>query len=561
MATSPRRRVLGERLIDAGLITQEDLEQALAEQKRTGEFIGTILSRLGLLTIEQWLPILAEQVGMSYINLADAHVPPEVLAKVPAKVATQYRLLPLREAGGALEVAIADPFDVQALDELTLLLGCPIRPLLASPRELRAALTRHYGLGASAVAQLVATSPAPAAPVRAAEDLAGEPEEAASVIALVNTLLRTAVQDRATDLHLEPYEGSLRLRERVDGILYVLPLPPAAVRLYPAIVSRLKVMAHLDIAERRLPQDGRLQVRLGDQALDVRVSVLPTPFGEAVELRLLSPERLFSLGELGLEPEQRTLLTALLAQPHGILFVTGPTGSGKTTTLYACLTLLNQPGRKLLTIEDPIEYQLRGITQLQVHPKIGFAFAQGLRAMLRHDPDVMMVGEVRDPETAEITIRSALTGHLVFSTLHTNDAAGGVTRLLDMGIEPYLLASSVRCFIAQRLVRLVCPACVTAVPPAPGLAQEFGLTEPLPPTLRVGAGCGACKGTGYQGRTAIYEFLRLTEPLQALILQRADAPAIARAAQAGGGFTTLRQAGWRKVCQGRTTPAEVLRVT
>jgi type II secretory ATPase GspE/PulE/Tfp pilus assembly ATPase PilB-like protein len=319
-------------------------------------------------------------------------------------------------------------------------------------------------------------------------------------------------------------------------------------------------MAQLDIAERRLPQDGRIKVRLEGQDLDLRISVLPTSFGETVEIRLLSSQMLYSFEHLGLGGDQLDTLIQLIEKPHGIIFVTGPTGSGKSTTLYTCLAKLNAPNVKILTIEDPIEYQLTGITQLQVHPKIGFSFAAGLRSMLRHDPDIMMVGEVRDPETAEITIRSALTGHLVFSTLHTNDAAGGVTRLLDMGIEPYLVASSVLAFIAQRLVRVICESCKVSQPAEPGLREQFGL-DTVPSEIFHGRGCQACKGTGYKGRTAIHEFLLLTEPIQRLVLQRASSHEIAEMAQRLNKMRTLRQDGWLKVVQGITTPQEVLRVS
>jgi type II secretory ATPase GspE/PulE/Tfp pilus assembly ATPase PilB-like protein len=554
---------LGELLVEWELVSQEELDQALAEQRRTGEFLGTILIRLGLVTQEQLLPALAEQVGMPYVRLPDLRPEPAALATVSPEVASHYRLLPLRlTPAGSLEVAIADPFDIQTLDELRVLVAHPLRPVLASARDIREAIERAYGLGAQAVARQKAAGeppPAPAAPAGAVE--VESPESAASVLAVVNRLLAQALRERATDIHLEPFAGTLRIRQRIDGVMYELPVPPDLGTLQAAMVSRIKVMANLDIAEKRLPQDGRIRARVEGQELDLRVSILPTAFGEAVEIRLLSPERLISLPQLGLEPAQLTLLDTLLRKPHGILFVTGPTGSGKTTTLYACLTQLNQPAVKILTIEDPIEYQLPGITQLQVHPKIGFSFAQGLRSMLRHDPDIMMVGEVRDPETAEITIRSALTGHLVFSTLHTNDAPGGVTRLVDMGVEPYLLASSVLGFIAQRLVRLCCPACTTPRPTPPGLAVDFNLPT-LPPTLPLGTGCPACKGTGYQGRTAIYEFLPLTAALEPLILRRASAPELAAAAaQQPGGFLRLRQAGWQKVLAGLTTPEEVLRVT
>jgi type II secretion system protein E len=563
MSIQQRRQALGPFLVERGLVSAADLERALAEQRKTGEFLGAVLSRLGMATSEALLPLLSEHTGIPHVRLAQARVLPEALAKVPPKFASHYQLLPVAFSEGALRVAVADPFDVQVFDELKLILGCEVQPVLAAPAEIREAIQRHYGVGASAVERLLDSgahgAAAPAA--AAAEDLTAKADDA-SVISFVNQLLLSAVRDRATDVHIEPFGQALRVRQRIDGVMYEIPVPPDLIRLHQAIVSRIKVMAQLDIAERRLPQDGRIKVAMDGQDLDLRISVLPTSFGESVEVRVLSSQMLFSLEQLGLGPDHHEQLVALIQKPHGIIFVTGPTGSGKTTTLYACLTKLNSPHTKILTIEDPIEYQLLGITQLQVHGKIGFSFAQGLRSMLRHDPDIMMVGEVRDPETAEITIRSALTGHLVFSTLHTNDAAGGVTRLLDMGIEPYLVASSVLCFIAQRLVRVVCAGCAEEQPPPPGLAEECGLSaEEVPPRVRYGRGCAACKGTGYKGRTAIYEFLLVSEPIQQLILRRASSHEIAQAARQLGRMRTLRQDGWQKILQGVTTPQEVLRVT
>ncbi|MDP3723569.1 MAG: ATPase, T2SS/T4P/T4SS family [Candidatus Omnitrophota bacterium] len=559
MSTQKQRQALGALLVERGLLTWDELEQALAEQKRSGQLLGTLLIQSGKLSQEQLLPVLAEQVGMPYVRLGERPLPPEALAKVPPKFASRYRLVPLSFERGLLRVAIADPFDVQTLDELRLLLDCALEPVLASEGEIHEAIQRHYGIGASAVERLLGAGTQDAVPARVGEELTEAVNEA-SVISFVNQMILSAVRDRATDIHLEPFDQRLRIRQRIDGVMYEMPIPPDLFKLHQAIVSRIKVMAQLDIAEKRLPQDGRIKVRLDGQELDLRISVLPTAFGESVEIRLLSSQMLFSLERLGLGDDHLTQLVRFIEKPHGIIFVTGPTGSGKTTTLYACLSKLNAPNVKLLTIEDPIEYQLTGITQLQVHPKIGFTFAQGLRSMLRHDPDIMMVGEVRDPETAEITIRSALTGHLVFSTLHTNDAAGGVTRLLDMGIEAYLVASSVLCFIAQRLVRVVCPACQEPRAAPPGLREEFGLTDPPPSMLRYGRGCPACKGTGYQGRTAIYEFLPVTEAVQRLILQRASSHDIAHAAQQEG-MRTLRQDGGQRILQGVTTPDEVLRVT
>ncbi|MBI3321837.1 MAG: type II/IV secretion system protein, partial [Candidatus Omnitrophica bacterium] len=503
--------LLGEILVQRGLITQEQLEEALALQRNDPRYLGQLLVQRGWLNEETLLPVVAEQVGIPYLSLRGIDVPPDVLSKVPPKFASHYRLMPIAVRDGVLHIAIADPFDVQTLDELTLLLRCEIQPMLANSREIQEAIQRHYGVGASAVERLLDTGvhDTPAASVT--EDLTAKADDA-SVISFVNQLILSAARERATDIHIEPFGQTLRIRQRIDGVMYEMPLPQDLVKLHQAIVSRIKVMAQLDIAERRLPQDGRIKVGLDGQELDLRISVLPSSFGESVEIRLLSSQMLFSLEQLGLAGDQLALLTQLIQKPHGIMFVTGPTGSGKTTTLYACLSQLNAPSVKILTIEDPIEYQLTGITQLQVHPKIGFSFAQGLRSMLRHDPDIMMVGEVRDPETAEITIRSALTGHLVFSTLHTNDAAGGVTRLLDMGIEPYLVASSVLCFIAQRLVRLICATCKEQVSES---------RQGSPASFFRRKGCEACRFTGYKGRTAIYEILPVGETIKEMLLQQA----------------------------------------
>jgi len=550
---------LGELLLARGLLLQEELAAALAEQQRTAERLGALLVRQGVLTEHELLPVLAEQLGVPYVRLGEVDIQPQALAKVPAKFVSSYQLLPIHCEDHGLQVATADPCNVQALDEVRLLIDCDITPILAGERDVREAIQRHYGLGAGTIEQLLDHGGRSlTAPVAVAEDINARVEEA-SIVSFVNQLILQAVKDRATDIHIEPYGQFMRIRERIDGVLYEVPVPRDLVKLHQAVSSRIKVMAQLDIAEKRLPQDGRIKVHLNSEELDLRVSVLPTSFGEGVDIRILSTRMLYSLEQLGLARDHLDRLSQLITRPHGILFVTGPTGSGKTTTLYACLSRLNTPERKILTIEDPIEYQLPGITQIQVHPKIGLSFAQGLRSMLRHDPDIMMVGEVRDPETAEITIRSALTGHLVFSTLHTNDAAGGIARLLDMGIEPYLVASSVLGFIAQRLVRVICSACVESVAAEPQLKEQFAIPE-MPTTLKQGRGCPACKGTGYKGRTAIHEFLVVDEPIQRLIVRRAATHEVVRVAQQTG-MRTLRQDGWLKVAQGMTTPQEILRVT
>jgi len=555
-----KKILLGELLIERGLLTREQLTHALAQQQTNPEYLGSLLTRIGLISEQQLVEILAEQLELPFVKLKDVQVDVQAIKKVPAKLASHYKFLPLFVDEGVLQIAIANPFDVQVLDELKLLLDCDIKPILAASKDIQEAIQRYYGVGASAVEDLldVGGTASGSATARVTEDLTARGDEA-SISAFVNQLILQAVKDRATDIHFEPFETFMRIRERVDGILYEMPIPQDLVRLHQAVISRIKVMAQLDIAEKRLPQDGRIKVRIDGEELDLRVSILPTSYGEGADIRILSSAMLYSLQQLGLAEDHLTILSQLIDRPHGIVFVTGPTGSGKTTTLYACLTKLNSPDRKIITIEDPIEYQIAGITQIQVHPKIGLSFAQGLRSMLRHDPDIMMVGEVRDPETAEITIRSALTGHLVFSTLHTNDAAGGVTRLLDMGIEPFLVASSVLCFIAQRLVRVICPACRYEVPADVALREQFGHST-LPSQLMRGRGCPSCKGTGFKGRTAIYEFLVVDETVHQLILQRASSYDITRAAVRIG-MRTLRQDGWLKITHGFTTPEEVLRVT
>jgi type II secretory ATPase GspE/PulE/Tfp pilus assembly ATPase PilB-like protein len=387
--------------------------------------------------------------------------------------------------------------------------------------------------------------------------------EDASIIKFVNQILQEAIADRATDIHLEPFHDELRTRFRIDGILYDIHIPETIKYFHPAIVSRIKIMAGLNIAERRLPQDGRIKIKLGEQELDLRVSVIPTVFGESVQIRVLSQSAFLELEKLGLSPEDLKVIEGVITKPHGVIFVTGPTGSGKSTTLYASLARINSNAVKIITIEDPVEYQLRGVNQIQVNPQIGFTFATALRHMLRHDPDVMMVGEVRDYETAEIAIRSALTGHLVFSTLHTNDASGAVTRLLDMGVEPFLASSSLECLIAQRLVRLICPKCKVPVKAKKEILEEmrkdieFNISGA---EIYEGKGCQDCRFTGYRGRTGIYEIITVTEKIRDLILARASSQQIKRQAITEG-MRTLRQDGLRKVLKGLTTFAEVVRVT
>lgn len=496
--------------------------------------------------------------------LKDINIDTKLISKVPSKLVSHYKFMPISLEGDLLTIALADPFDIHTIDALKLLLKRDIKAIAASEREISEATKRYYGIGADTINK-IAPEHFKGRHLQAHTHIAADIEDSAndaSVIKFVNQLLLEAYKDRATDIHMEPYEDEFRIRYRIDGVLYDAKVPPEIKKIQNAIISRIKIMADLDISDRRLPQDGRTKVKIGPDEVDLRVSILPTPFGEAVVIRVLSQNVFFGMERLGLLERDRAILEKLIQAPHGIIFVTGPTGSGKTTTLYAALNKINKENVKILTIEDPIEYQMKGIVQMQVHPKIKLTFSQGLRSMLRHDPDVMMVGEVRDYETAEITIRVALTGHLVFSTIHTNDAAGGITRLIDMGVEPFLVASSVNAFIAQRLVRVICPDCKQSIAASTEVLKELGVNKPLDRDVKIyeGRGCESCKFTGYKGRTAIYEILTINEEIRELILKRSSSDQIKKKAIELG-MRTLRQDGWEKIRMGITTPAEVIKVT
>jgi type II secretion system protein E len=557
--------LIGEMLIEEGLITSEQLEAGLKEQKNSGDFICQALVKLGFVTEERVFAVLSRKLNIPYVKLKDIQVDPLIIQKVPAKFASHYKVMPVDFKDNCLVIAMTDPLDIRTLDDIRLLLGIEVKGVLASESGIQEAIRKYYGVGAETLERMIAEKPAEERLVSVAgkvEDLEVMAEDA-SIIKFVNQILQEAIKDRATDLHLEPFQDELRVRFRIDGILYDIHIPETIKYFHPAIVSRIKIMAGLNIAERRLPQDGRIKIRVADQELDLRVSVIPTVFGESVQIRVLSQKSFLELEKLGLSPENLSAIEGVITRPHGVIFVTGPTGSGKSTTLYAALARINSNAVKIITIEDPVEYQLRGVNQIQVSPQIGFTFATALRHMLRHDPDVMMIGEVRDYETAEIAIRSALTGHLVFSTLHTNDAAGAVTRLLDMGIEPFLVSSSLECLIAQRLVRLICPKCRVRIKPTDEMLEamkkdiDFDIKSV---EIYEGKGCQDCRFTGYRGRTGIYEFIAITEKIRSMILERASSQQIKRQAMAEG-MVTLRQDGLRKVLQGLTTLAEVVRVT
>jgi type II secretory ATPase GspE/PulE/Tfp pilus assembly ATPase PilB-like protein len=555
------------RLMEEGTlaISSEHLSAAAKEARASGRSLKQTLVDLGLAKEAPLLQGLAKVLGLPYADLASQEVDPAALAFVPAKVVEHYGVMPLKITNGQLRVAIDDPFNYDAVHELGLVLGKQVVSSLAPREDILKAIRKHYGLGAETIERLVdQDNDAVVESAHAADqDLALESQaQQASVVKLVNQILLDALRERATDVHMEPFEDELRVRYRVDGLLREAGVPAAARHFRSAIVSRIKIMANLDIAEKRLPQDGRAQVKLGDEQFDLRISVLPVAEGEGVNIRILPRTPIFSdLASLGLDAPDLVKLGSLLDQPHGIILATGPTGSGKTTTLYACLMRINKPHVKILTIEDPIEYRIRGIQQMQVAPEIGFTFSRALRSMLRHDPDVMLVGEIRDAETADIAIRTALTGHLVLSTLHTNDASGSATRLIDMGVEPYLISSSVLGMVAQRLVRTICPHCKAPAAVDPKLVRGFAPEiDPGSVQLFRGTGCERCRLSGYRGRTAIYEIIVMSDRIRELVQARSPAQEIKRAARQEG-MRTLRQAGWEKVLAGLTTMDEVIRVS
>lgn len=557
---------LGEILLKKKLISKEQIDKAVEEKKKTGEFLGQILIKMGYIKEEDLLNILAEQLGIPYVKLKEITIDEAAIKKVPPKFVWHYNIMPAKFDGNALTIAVSDPMDMVATDDIEINLGYRVERVLASQDDISWAIKKYYGVGADTIERILDQTVSgekkthfKEVKIDDIEKLAGD----ASVIKLVNQILQQAIRDEATDIHIEPFREEVVLRYRIDGILYETAVSEDIKYLYSAIVSRIKIMAGLDIVERHLPQDGRAKVSVGEREYDLRVSILPSFYGEDVVIRILPTEMLFDLKKLGLTSEDYKTLDQSLKKSYGIIFLTGPTGSGKTTTLYTCLNKLNTPQRKIITIEDPVEYELKGIHQIQVNPKMNLTFARSLRSMLRHDPDILMVGEVRDTETAEIAIQASLTGHLVFSTLHTNDAASAATRLTDMGIEPYLIVSSVEIFIAQRLVRLICPECkeksAVRTPLSSDKASENKPLLELKGVYR-GRGCEVCKNTGYKGRTGIYEVLLLSEAIKELIMKKASADEIKRMAVSLG-MKTLRDNGLEKVAEGLTTPEEIMRVT
>ena len=548
---------LGQRLIEAGLIDQTQLQAALSEQQRTKQNLGSILIRLGFVDEEAVAAAVAAQARVKYVDLGQYSPQPEATQRVQENFARQKRLVPISFVGKALVVAMANPLDVLALDELRHLVKGPVEVVGATESQVQKALDRAYGAGMG-WNEVVEESLRHVA--RKAGEALGESEVAQEppIIRLLDNLIFRAVQDGATDIHVEPEEKLVRNRFRVDGLLRYGPHLPK--ELQGAVTARIKVMANLDIAENRLPQDGRISFNSGGREVDLRVSTFPTTHGENLVLRILDRSKLvLGLEQLGFAPDQLTNFKRLLMHPNGIILASGPTGSGKTTTLYSGLTYLNSEERNIMTIEDPVEYGIPGIRQSQVNVKAGLTFGAGLRSILRQDPDIIMVGEMRDEETVEIAIRAALTGHLVFSTLHTNDAAGAIPRLTDMGAAPFLVSSALLLVVAQRLVRVICTNCKEEAPPDPVVIRRLGL-QAKEGELKVfqGKGCDKCDETGYRGRLGIYEMLIVTPELTPLILERADAGAIRRAARAQG-MRTMVEDGIRKAIRGLTTLEEVAR--
>jgi len=521
----------------------------------------TFFAREAGLSEDGFLQKLAESLGWPYVDMKGVAVSSEVCRRISTKVAFQYFAMPIAVEDDVLKVAVSDPFDASMLGAVQFEARGPVQFVLAPRVEIEKSLKRYYGVGAETLDEM-GEDESIDIEIADSREITGDDQEA-SVIKFVNQVIWEAFKDRATDIHFEPSEDELRIRYRIDGILHQTPLPPQIKRYQAALISRIKVMSGMNIAEKRLPQDGRINVRIKGEEIDIRVSTVPTVWGESVSLRLLTRGKIFfGLDRLGFGEKEEAQIRDIIVKPHGIFLVTGPTGSGKSTSLYAFLSTINSVTKRIITIEEPVEYELKGINQIPVRADIGLTFAVGLRHILRQDPNVVMVGEIRDLETAEIAIRASLTGHLVFSTLHTNDAPSAFTRLIDMGIEPFLVASSVEAVMAQRLVRTICPHCKTPQKVDHDYLGKIGFPADQidSTTFLKGAGCEECRQLGYQGRTGIHELLVMSESIRPLVLNRAPATTISAAARAQA-MRTLREDGWRKVRLGQTTIEEVLRVT
>ena len=559
------QRRLGQILVDLGYLTEDQLWDILEAQKQSqGEIIGQVAIRMGFVNEGQVTEALAEQWGMPVVNLAETTIPAKALELVPQTMADVYKIVPISLKDNVLTVAMADPQNLGALDDLRSMLGVEVRGAVSNAKDVDAAIARQYAGREESIEDIISKleedAPEGGGKKGRAHDLSPDGDEA-PIRKLLNMILLLAIKDQASDIHFEPFEDEFRVRIKADGMLYELVPPPR--HLANAIVSRIKIMSELDIAERRLPQDGRIELNVGGHQVDLRVSVLPTLFGEAVVMRVLDRTVVqLDLNKIGMDANTLTRFRSVIKRPNGIVLVTGPTGSGKTTTLYSALNELNDIETKIITTEDPIEYDIDGLIQVPVNPDIQVTFATVLRAILRHDPDTILVGEIRDFETAEVAIQSALTGHLVFSTLHTNDAPSAITRLRDMGIEPFLITATVESVLAQRLVRKICAECRTQFEPSDELLMELQLpiAQARQYKFYYGRGCQRCNNSGYKGRCGIYELLDVTDDIRDLVSSNANVDDIRNFAR-GQGMTTLREAGLKLIFDGVTTIDEVVRET
>ncbi|HTG47099.1 MAG TPA: ATPase, T2SS/T4P/T4SS family [Actinomycetota bacterium] len=560
MSTVKRKsKQLGQILIELGYITPEQLESALEEHRKTPKSLGRVLIDLGMIKESDLVRALAEQVGLEFVDLSEFPVDATATVLLPESLARRYRALPIGERDGRLLVAMSDPANVYALDDIRTITGRDVQPVVATANDVERAIQKFAGLDSQVEA--MADIMAEANDTESAEDLEAAVEDA-PIVKLVNAIMTQAVGDRASDVHLEPGERNVRIRFRVDGVLHE-PMPPAPKNIQGGLISRLKVMADLNIAEKRVPQDGRISMKVGASQLDLRVATLPTVYGEKVVIRVLDKTNaLLRLEDLGFLEDSYKRFSVSFKKPYGAILVTGPTGSGKSTTMYATLNILNEESKNIITVEDPVEYRLAGVNQVQVNPKAGLTFASALRSILRADPDIVLIGEIRDKETATIAIEAALTGHLVLSSLHTNDAASAITRLVEMDVETFLVASAIDAVVAQRLARKLCERCKQAYAPEQAELQAAGYPEWLwneVPQLWKPQGCPACANTGYRGRIGLYEVMQMTEEIERLTVERSSADAV-RDVAIQQGMMTLREDGLEKARMGVTALDEVARV-
>jgi len=565
MAEKSQYNLLLKRLVDKKLLTQQVIDEAFEEEKKTGKIIFKVLVDHGYISEDVLLDTVADWLSIELVDLAKVKIERDAINKISASTAKFYNIVPLKIEGTVVVVAVSNPLNMKLADDLRFVTGLNIKMVIAKEEDIKKAVERYYGEEEESLGDVIdeakKTSGKTAIKGEGDVDKLKEIASQAPVVKLLNMVLLRAVREKASDIHFEPFENDYKIRYRIDGVCYDAAHPPKDLSL--AISSRIKVMANLDVAENRLPQDGRIMLEISGNSVDLRVSTLPTLYGESIVMRVLDKNVVsLSLDQLGMNNDVKAKLRDVIKRPNGILLTTGPTGSGKTTTLYSCLREINKIEYKIITAEDPVEYDIEGIIQVAINPKIELTFSKTLRHMLRQDPDILMVGEIRDTETAEIAIQSALTGHFVFSTLHTNDAPGAITRLMDMGVEPYLISSTVRAVIAQRLMRKICSKCKKPYTPQKGELEELGISAEKLKGARFykGEGCSECNGSGYKGRTGIYELFIMDEKIRGLLVKKVSSAAIRNAAQETG-MRTLREDGVAMVLEGLTTVEEVLRET